>query len=95
MERVYKHYYYIIRGGKYRADIGFKGKRYYLGSFSDYEEAVAARMEAEKKIQRGFLDAYYEWKERADRDPEWGKDNPLVFEVEKKDGGLFINRQST
>ena len=52
-------------------------------------------MEAEKKIQRGFLDAYYEWKERADRDPEWGKDNPLVFEVEKKDGGLFINRQST
>lgn len=84
-----------LKGGKYRADIGFKGKRYYLGSFSDYGEAVAARLEAEQMIQRGFLDAYYEWKAKADREPGWGETHPLVFEVEKKDGGLVINRQST
>ncbi len=75
---------------KYRAMIGFKGKRYYLGIYDQYEDAVRARLEAEELIYGGFVDAYRRWKERADADPEWGEGHPLVFEVEKKNGRLTI-----
>lgn len=34
---------YQLRNGKYRATIGFKGKRFYIGTFVDYQDAVQAR----------------------------------------------------
>lgn len=30
---------YQLRNGKYRATIGFKGKRFYIGTFVDYQDA--------------------------------------------------------
>lgn len=81
---------YRMKNSRYRADIGFKGRRFYLGSYTDYQEAVRARLEAEELIHGGFLRAWHEWKERADKDPRWGKEHPLRFEVEKKDGGLEV-----
>lgn len=47
-------------------------------------------MEAEKTVHDGFVQAYYKWKEQADRDPEWAASHPLDFEVEKKDGSLAV-----
>jgi len=44
----------------YRACIMAAGKRIYLGSFADYESAVAARRNAEKKY---FLPLIQEWEE--------------------------------
>lgn len=41
----------------WRAMITFKGKRYNLGSFSNFEEAVEARLKGEKIIEE-FLDNY-------------------------------------
>ena len=79
-----------MKNGKYRVDIGFKGKRFYLGTFPDYDQAVQARMSAEELVYKGFLKAYYKWKERADKDPDWKEKHPLVFEVEKKNGELRI-----
>jgi hypothetical protein len=37
--------------GRYEASIGDKGKLVYIGSFTTYEEAVAARLEAERKLK--------------------------------------------
>lgn len=52
---------YRTNTGRYRADIGFKGRRFYLGTYACYDEAVAARLDAEQKIHDGFLKAYREW----------------------------------
>lgn len=40
---------------KWRAQITFKGKNYYLGRYSKKEEAIAARKKAEKKMFEEFL----------------------------------------
>lgn len=39
----------------WRAAICFKGKRYYLGSFASFEEAVQARKKAEDQLHNNFL----------------------------------------
>ena len=44
--------------GKYRADITFEGKRYFLGKFNSLDAAVAARKQAEK-LNDEFFDEYY------------------------------------
>ena len=46
---------YQLRNGKYRATIGFKGKRFYIGTFVDYQDAVQARQEAESTILIGLF----------------------------------------
>lgn len=46
---------YHMNNGKYRATIGFKGKRFYIGTFKNYEDAVQARLEAENTIHGGFV----------------------------------------
>ena len=38
---------YKMKNRKYRVDIGFKGKRFYIGCFEDYNDAVQARLKAE------------------------------------------------
>lgn len=78
--------------GRYRAYINFKRKRYYLGTYDDYETAVQERMKAEEVIYNGFLADYYQWKEKTDQDPDWSAEHPLIFEVEKKDGHLVVSR---
>lgn len=45
---------------KWTAQITFKGKTYYLGSFLKIEDAVAARKMAEQRIYSEFLEEYYE-----------------------------------
>lgn len=70
-----------LKNGKYRAYIGFNGKRYHLGYFDTLVEAVNAREEAEEKIHKAYVAKYYEWKEQAERDTEWAKVNPLLFKV--------------
>ncbi|MCI8602160.1 MAG: hypothetical protein HFE45_11350 [Oscillospiraceae bacterium] len=42
--------------GLWRASICFKGKRYYLGSYAQFEDAVRARKEAEYRLHDQFLD---------------------------------------
>lgn len=81
---------YRTKTGRYRVSIGFKGKRYHLGTFEDYQEAVAARLEAESRIHEGFVQTYYKWKKRADADKQWAGLNPLIFEVSRGDGGLKV-----
>ncbi len=42
----------------WKAYITFKGKRYYLGSSTDKDEAIALRKSAEKEIFGNFLEGY-------------------------------------
>lgn len=56
---------YLNSGGKWSAQITFKNKTYYLGSFESIEDAVHARKEGEEIFQT-FLDEYYT-KEKAGR----------------------------
>ena len=46
---------WLARKQRWRASICFKGKRYYLGSFGKFEDAVRARREAEKAMHDEFL----------------------------------------
>lgn len=76
---------------RYRVDIGFKGKRYYVGLFDNYDEAVQARLAAENLIHNGFIQKWKEWNEKEKEDPEWGKEHPLVFDVKKEDGEIRVS----
>lgn len=49
---------YRRENNRWRAAIGFQGKVYNLGSFEKYEDAVEARLSAEKKYYDAFLKAY-------------------------------------
>lgn len=79
-----------LNNGKYTVNIGFKGKQYYIGRFCSFSEAVAARLKAEKVIHEGFLQAYYIWERKAENNPEWAKENPMVFEVHKVNGEFCV-----
>ena len=44
--------------GLWRATICFKGKRYYLGGYHEFEEAVKARKRAEEELYDKFLEKF-------------------------------------
>lgn len=68
---------YMRENGQYYVSIGFKKKRFYLGQYKDYNEAVEIRKEAEEILHDQFVEAYKIWKES-------GKENkPLIYEVSK------------
>lgn len=79
----------LRKDGKFIATIGFQRKRYYIGAFRSYEEAVHARKAAEDEIYGRFLEFYDEWKKKADQDPEWKEDHPFIFEIKKVEGRLI------
>ena len=49
---------YRRKNNRWRACIGFQGKVYHLGNFSNYEDAVKARLEAENRLYDTFLEEY-------------------------------------
>lgn len=55
----YTGVYQNKRTGKWTAQITFKGKTYYLGSFENIEDAVEARQQGET-MHKDFLQWYYE-----------------------------------
>lgn len=50
--------YQDARNGKWVAQIGFKGKTYYLGAYSDKQDAVEARKRGEE-LHDDFIEWYY------------------------------------
>lgn len=80
---------YKVKNG-YKVMIGFKGKKYYVGKYKSFDEAVKERMRVEEIIHEGFIEAYYQWNEKASQDEEWAKQNPLIYEVVKENGTFRI-----
>ena len=70
--------------GKWIAKIVFQQKQYHLGKYDTIEEAAEARRQAESVLFDGVAAHYDRWKRRADIDPEWAKENPIVITVNKK-----------
>ena len=83
----------LTKRGRYQVVIGFKGKRFYLGSFRTFEEAKQARLEAEELIHDGFVKAYYEWTEKAAQDSHWSEEHPFIFEVQKTEDQFVIRTE--
>lgn len=73
---------YFIRG-KYVAKIVFQKKQYYLGAYSNIEEAVEARKEAEAVLFDGFAAYYEKYRERAEANPAWAEEHPVEIRVSK------------
>ena len=84
--RVYK-----APSGKYVVSIGFRGKRFHIGTFEEFEEAKEARLEAERMLHDGFVLAWERWSRIADSDPGWAAENPFVFEVARQDGEFLVH----
>ena len=63
---------------KYRVFIGFKGKKYSLGTYENYTDAINKRREAEQLLFEGYIQA----KEH------WYKKEPLIFDA-IKDGNIL------
>jgi len=89
-ESGFRGVFYLKNSNRYRVDIGFKGKRYYVGLFEDYDEAVQAPLEAENLIHNSFINIWKEWNQKDQEDPQWGKKHPLVFNVRKVNGELQV-----
>lgn len=77
-----------IKSGRYRATIGFRGERYHLGCYPTFEEAVSARLNAEKATHDKFVQEYREWEEKAKLNPEWRKSHPFRFQVMNISGNI-------
>ena len=80
---------YRIRG-RYVAKIVFRKKQYFLGTYDSIEEAAEARAEAEKILFDGVAAHYQNWKDRADADAQWAKENPIEVIVKQDSGKLQV-----
>lgn len=77
-------------GNKWLVTIGFQGKRYYIGLYSNFNDAVVARLRIEEVLHDGFLEAYQTWKKLAEEDQVWAKENPFFFHVTKNGSDFYI-----
>lgn len=73
---------YFIRG-KYVAKIVFQKKQFFLGSYENFQDAVAARRKADDYIQNTVLSHYTAWQQKAQQDPQWAAENPVRFLANK------------
>lgn len=74
--------------GRWKVMIGLQRKRYYLGSFDNFEDAVKARLDAEELLHNGFVTAYKEWLHKASESEKWAEMHPFYFQVIKS-GGVY------
>ena len=81
---------YKAPNGRWRVSIGFKRKRYYIGSYETFEEAKEARLTAEKKLHDDFVLAWEKWNSLAANDSDWAEDNPFIFDVFLVDGDIVV-----
>ncbi|MDD4851414.1 MAG: transcriptional regulator [Gemmiger sp.] len=69
------------KSGRFCVAIGFRKKKYYLGTFYSYQEAVDARLKAEEALYGAFVEGYRAWLQKAETDKQWAETNPYVFSM--------------
>lgn len=84
----YRGVYFIH--GKYLAKIVFQKKQYFLGTYDNIADAAKARKEAEEVLFDGVTRHYQMWKQQADSDPEWARQNPIQVTVDQVDRKLNV-----
>lgn len=75
---------------RYNASIGFKQRKYHIGSYPTMEAAIQARLKAERLLHDGFVAAYRLWQDKVKANPSYATEHPLIFDVEKVDGELKV-----
>ncbi len=81
---------FLMKNGRYRASITFRGRHYNLGSYSSFERAVQARLEAEEALHMGYVRAFEDYGRRAKSDPVWAEANPFFYRVTKVNGEFRV-----
>ena len=81
---------YKIKEDRYRASITFKGKKYNLGCYKTFQEAVAARNLAEQQLFEKFTEHYKKWLNDA---REAAETKPFYFKVTKIGNQFFVETQ--
>ena len=81
----------LLPNGEYQAKISFQKVTYNLGYFHDFDEAVQARLDAERILHQGFIDAYNAYRSMAEADPAWAEENPFFYEVQRIDGSFTVH----
>lgn len=81
----------VTRQGTYRVTINFQKRNYFLGTYKTFPAAVEVRLDAEKDLHAGFVQAYQNWQERAAADPAWAEINPFYYRVERKAGIFHVD----
>ena len=66
-----------------------------MGTFASFDEAVEARLQAEKLLHDGFVQVYRAWEARAADDPDWAEAHPFYFRVTRQDGIFQIDAVET
>lgn len=69
--------------GRWLVSIGLKSRRYYIGLFADYDEAVRARLRMEEILQKGYEETYQNWQTQAQMDSAWAEAHPFYYNVAK------------
>ena len=77
-------------GNRFRVYIGLQGKKYDLGKYASFDEAVSVRLSVEKQLHDGFLSSWQKWQEKAGSDREWASVNPFFFQVKKEQRTFLI-----
>lgn len=77
--------------GKWLVSIGMQNKRYYIGLFRDFDDAVSARLRIEEALHDGFVEAYHAWQRKAVAEQAWAAENPFYFNVSKSGQSFLID----
>lgn len=85
---------YRTSEGRYRTEIGFKRKRFYLGTYKSYSDAVEIRKNAERFIHGGYIDLFERWSAENERESihtgnDVQRDSALYFEVSRPETGVL------
>ncbi len=77
--------------GKYVAKLVFQKKAYYLGTYTNLEEAAQARRDGEEALFQATVEYHSRWQQRSEKDPQWGIENPIQITVTRERGRLKAN----
>lgn len=77
--------------GKWLVTIGLQSKRYYVGLYSKFDDAVKARLHIEEALHDGFVEAYQTWHSQAADNESWANENPFYFNVVKSGSDFHID----
>lgn len=81
---------YQLKNGRFRVGIGFKGKKYHIGTTETLEEAICQRIEIEELVHDGFVKAYHIWEKENGKVPDNEK-IPFIYDVDKIDGEFQVH----
>lgn len=81
---------FLLESGKYRSTITFQGKHYNLGHYTNFADAVQARLDAEEVLHKGYLKAKERYAAKADADPAWAEENPFCYSAVRVNGSFQI-----